>query len=93
MSVRTISTPDGIVTIEPIASTIRYHEHGAFGDPYTFACVMTRDGDEATLFAAVGTIQLKARRAIVAALRQVGITRVRYERRNAGGPRKFERER
>lgn len=93
MSVRTIATPDGVVTIEAVASTIRYHEHGAYGDPYTFACVMTRDGDRAILFAAVGSVKPKVRRAIAAALKQIGVISVRYERRNAGGARVIDRER
>jgi hypothetical protein len=90
MSVRTIETPDGTVTIEGFAHAIRYHGIGQYGDPYTFACIMTRHGDEAILFAAAGKISAKVRRAMATALREIGIRRVRYERRNAGGQRERE---
>lgn len=89
MTVQTVTTPDGVVTIEPAASILRYHESGGYGDPYSFSCVMTRYGDEATLFAAGGRIRPQVRRAVAAALRELGITKIRYQRRNAGGARKL----
>jgi len=93
VTVRTVATPHGTVTIEAFAHVIRYHEVGEYGDPYTFACAMTTHGDEATLFAALGTVKPRIRRALAQALREMGIARVRYERRNAGGPREIEVDR
>jgi len=75
-------TEDGTVSIEPFALTIRYHANGGHGDPFEFVATMTKHGDEATLFAAHGTLTLKVRRAIAVALKAVGVRRVRYQRLN-----------
>lgn len=75
-----VKTADGTVSIEPFALTVRFHGDGEHGDPFNFVATMTRHGDEATVFAAHGEFTLRIRRAIVEALKSIGIKRVRYQR-------------
>lgn len=87
-NIRTFVTDDGTVTVEGFAQTVRYHPSGIYGSPFSFVCTLTVHGTEAIAFAGLGAITPKVRRAIAAALREFGITRVRYERRARGGKRK-----
>jgi hypothetical protein len=76
------------------AGTVRLHEgeHGRYGDPYVWACTITRQGDVATLKGAVGPCPIGGPRAIVRAAAACGITRRIIERRTASGVRVIQRE-
>jgi len=85
---RTVDSDDGVVSLDPFALTIRYHgPGGAYGGPFTFVCTALIVGDEARVFAGMGTMTPAVWRAIATALRRHGIVTATFERRNRPRPR------
>ena len=85
---KTIETPDGGVSVEPFAATLRYHPKGGYGTPFTFACTLTIVAGEARLFAGRGAMTTQTWRALSEALRLSGFEHAVFERRNTQRPRR-----
>lgn len=60
---------------------VRTHVDGGYGDPYTWACVVTPHGDVAEVKAALRAPTVAERSAVVDALRHRGFTYASWERR------------
>lgn len=52
------------------------------GDPYEFVCTVMRENDRAFLLAAGGTFTKETYKAIEQLLRQMGITVIRWDKKN-----------
>jgi hypothetical protein len=78
---------EGTVSVQWITfdvGIVRYHAAGGFGSPAAFAVTMRMDGDIAEFFAGMGRgYTRQTHRAMRNAMRCIGISRVRYERRGA----------
>jgi hypothetical protein len=82
---------DDFVSVEAPVYLVRYHPTGdGFGSPYSFSVVLTRFGSRGYLSMAAGTFTPTAYKAIRRYLRAMGMTGVRFERRNL--PRVRQRE-
>ena len=69
-------------------------EFEKYGDPYEFVVIVEMDNDDnsAELKSAVGRISTKGRREIFHILKENGIKKVRWERKNKANPKKIEKE-
>lgn len=74
----------GNVSIEAFAATIRYHDSGNAGDPWSFCCTATLGSDSAHLFAGMGKMTPEIMRAVLNSLRGLGIVRVEWEQAHNG---------
>ena len=69
-------------TFQPIAGVLRVHPFGGAGTPWTWACACVVSGDEAHLYGVLEAPTPSQWRALAKCLRDMGIARVSYERRN-----------
>ena len=80
ISVETIPSPSLI---------FRYHPDGyGYGTPYSCVFTVLISGDEAHILAMAGEFKPATRRCIREALRTLGVKKAKWERTNAGGPRR-----
>lgn len=79
------------VSVEAPVYLVRYHPTGeGYGSAYSFSVVLTRTGTHGYLSMASGTFTPTAYKAIRRYLMRIGMTHVRFERRNL--PRVRHRE-
>uniref|UniRef100_A0A6M3KGZ3 Uncharacterized protein n=1 Tax=viral metagenome TaxID=1070528 RepID=A0A6M3KGZ3_9ZZZZ len=72
-------------TLTPVVYVLRAGpEHEEYGDPYEFAATVTVVDGTAYLQGAAAKMDLKTGKAIVTALKQQGIRRIKWEKKTGG---------